>query len=129
MSEEEIKAYNYLKKNYGTKMYARIIIRLIDKQQKEIELLREENFDTVWTKIFEYTCGKGDIEKLMNIIKNQQKEIEELKKDRYLYNSETGEITKIKSNSISKDKIRAKIKEVSNGTFDAKIVLEKLLEE
>ena len=52
------------------------------------------------------------VSKLLNSYYRQQKEIEELKKDKYLYNSETGEITKIKSNSISKDKIRAKIKEL-----------------
>ena len=34
----------------------------------------------------------------------------------------------IKKEYISKDKIKAKIEEVSNGTYDAKIVLESLLE-
>lgn len=39
-------------------------------------------------------------------INKLKKEIEELKKDRYLYNAKTGEITKIRSNCVSKDKIR-----------------------
>lgn len=46
-----------------------------------------------------------------------------------MMNFETGTITTIDNNFISKDKIREKIKEVSNGTYDAKIILEKLLEE
>ena len=35
----------------------------------------------------------------------------------------------IDKNYIEKDKIREKIKELENGTYDAKIILEKLLEE
>lgn len=56
---------------------------------------------------------------LFGLIHKQEKEIEELKKDRYLYNSETGEITKIKSNSISKDKIMEIAKEyIEDETID-----------
>lgn len=38
------------------------------------------------------------------------------------------EITKLTNDFVSKDKIKAKIEEVKDGTYDAKIVLQSLLE-
>lgn len=50
---------------------------------------------------------------VLNLIKKQQKEIEELKKPKYLLNAKTGEITTINNSEfISKDKIKAKIEEL-----------------
>lgn len=69
-----------------------------------------------------------DIGTLLNLIEKQSKEIEELKKPKYIINCETHEITKLTNDFVSKEKIKAKIEEVSNGTYDAKIVLESLLE-
>lgn len=55
---------------------------------------------------------------LIELVEKQQKEIEELKEVKWYY-----EISR-----VPKDKIKAKIEEVSNGTYDAKIVLQSLLE-
>ena len=70
-----------------------------------------------------------DIGTLLNLIEKQSKEIEELKKPKYVINCETNEITKLTNDFVSKDKIKAKIEEVKDGTYDAKIVLQSLLEE
>ena len=70
-----------------------------------------------------------DIGTLLNLIEKQQKEIEELKKPKYVINCETNEITKLTNDFVSKDKIKAKIEEVKDGTYDAKIVLQSLLNE
>ena len=60
------------------------------------------------------------IETVLNLVEEQQKENEMLKAIIY-QNHE---------NTIEKDKIKSKIKEIDGqGTFDAKIVLEHLLEE
>lgn len=69
-----------------------------------------------------------DIGTLLNLIEKQSKEIEELKKPKYIINFKTNEITKLTNDFVSKDKIKAKIEEVKDGTYDAKIVLESLLE-
>ena len=65
---------------------------------------------------------------LKDKIDEQSKEIEELKKPKYVINCETNEITKLTNDFVSKDKIKAKIEEVKDGAFDAKIVLQSLLE-
>ena len=69
-----------------------------------------------------------DIGTLLNLIEKQFKEIEELKKPKYVIDFKTNEITKLTNDFVSKDKIKAKIEEVKDGTYDAKIVLESLLE-
>ena len=66
---------------------------------------------------------------VLNLIEKQSKEIEELKKPKYVINCETNEITKLTNDFVSKDKIKAKIEEVKDGTYDAKIVLQSLLNE
>ena len=68
-------------------------------------------------------------EKILNLIEKQSKEIEELKKPKYVINCETNEITELTNDFVSKDKIKAKIEEVKDGTYDAKIVLQSLLNE
>ena len=89
---------------------------------------------------------------LLDLIEKQSKEIEKLKKHiQILNNVEFGKFSYDKnyqvkieagrqqgksfraglefSNKIWKDKIKAKIEEVKDGTYDAKIVLQSLLEE
>lgn len=70
---------------------------------------------------------------LLNLVEKQQKEIERLKKDniQVIYGGRRfGTEGMVVKDYISKDKIREKIKEIHNkGTFDAEIVLTKLLEE
>ena len=51
------------------------------------------------------------LEKFTNIIEKKSKEIEELKKPKYIINFETNEITTLTNDFISKDKIKAKIEE------------------
>ena len=65
-----------------------------------------------------------DVGTLLNLIEKQSKEIEELKKYEKYYE----EMEEVNKKFIAVDKIKAKIEEVSNGTYDAKIVLESLLE-
>lgn len=70
---------------------------------------------------------------LVNLIKKQSKEIEELKEDKYGLEEEVQIQAKnimLCENALCEiqDKIKAKIEEVKDGTFDAKIVLQSLLE-
>ena len=65
-----------------------------------------------------------DIGTLLNLIEKQSKEIEELKKYEKYYE----EMEEVNKKFIAVDKIKAKIEEVKDGTYDAKIVLESLLE-
>ena len=54
----------------------------------------------------------NSIDIALYLIDKQQKEIKELKKPKYIINCETGSVTKIDNDFISKDKIRDKIKEL-----------------
>ena len=92
-------------------------------------------------------CSEGQeaIETLLNLIEKQSKEIEELKEryeranKRYLKSLQEKDDkceklleyveTEKETDYISKDKIKATIEEVSDGTYDAKIVLQSLLKE
>lgn len=89
-----------------------VVLNLIEKQSKEIEELQELSISV----------------RAVNQIDKMQKEIEELKEDnkrvKFLYD----DACKCLLNSVDKDKIKAKIEEVKDGTFDAKIVLQSLLE-
>ena len=66
-----------------------------------------------------------DIGTLLNLIEKQSKEIEELKKYEKYYE----EMEEVNKKFIAVDKIKAKIEEVKDGTYDAKIVLQSLLNE
>lgn len=57
---------------------------------------------------------------LFNLIEKQQKEIEKLKKKRYIVNAETGEIKEIpiSDNYISKDKIREILKKYKGTSLE-----------
>ena len=75
----------------------------------------------------QYNADVNDMEyfsRIKNLIEKQSKEIEELKKYKEGYKLLSYSL----DNYTRKDKIKAKIEEVSNGTYDAKIVLESLLE-
>lgn len=48
---------------------------------------------------------------VLPVIEKQSKEIEELKKPKYVINCKTNEITKLTNDFVSKDKIKAKMKE------------------
>ena len=77
-----------------------------------------ENFITVRRKY---------IDIMINLIEKQSKEIEELKDESKEY--QIGFAQGCYEKDLDwKDKIKAKIEEVKDGTFDAKIVLQSLLE-
>ena len=63
------------------------------------------------------------IEIILNLIEKQSKEIEELN-----YIKRSFDYCVEQENKKWKDKIKAKIEEVKDGTFDAKIILQSLLE-
>ena len=102
---------------------------LSDEEKKAIERLNiyKEKIKDELYPILDFEEEKA-IGTLLNLIEKQSKEIEELKKPKYVINCETNEITKLTNDFVSKDKIKAKIEEVKDGTYDAKIVLESLLE-
>ena len=77
----------------------------------------------------QYNADVGDMQyfsRVLNLIEKQSKEIEELNKS-----DESKEQSSMKYYNLYKelvDKIKAKIEEVKDGTYDAKIVLQSLLE-
>ena len=66
---------------------------------------------------------------VLNLIEKQSKEIEELKNQEATQRKINELLVQRYSNSISLQKIKAKIEEVKDGTYDAKIVLQSLLED
>ena len=115
--EVEKEQNEYEQVNEYTKFYYnnhKFILNLIEKQSKEIEELKK------------YKEGY----KLLSLVEEQQHKIEKLinandnlKKTKRIKNMEY-----VNQNYVSKDKIKAKIEEVKDGTYDAKIVLQSLLE-
>ena len=98
---------------------------LSDEEKKAIERLiiyKDKIKDELYPIIdFEEEKAIGVV---LNLIEKQQKEIEELKKYEKYYE----EMEEVNKKFIAVDKIKAKIEEVKDGTYDAKIVLESLLE-
>ena len=103
-----------------------------DEEKKAIERIKRQ-LDTT----YENRKNKlwYNIEIVLNLIDKQQKEIEELKKPKYLFNANTGKITTINNSEfISEDKIKAKIEELERqekeepDAFLCKRVLQSLLE-
>ena len=101
--------------------------KLNDKAKRLFEAMMKiaDERDSVKADLYE---ANNRINDLLDIAKQKDKEIEELKKPKYVINCKTNEITKLTNDFVSKDKIKAKIEEVKDGTYDAKIVLESLLE-
>ena len=73
---------------------------LSDEEKEAIEWLKRDNLDNTFAEI------------LLNLIEKQSKEIEELKKPKYIINFETNEITKLTNDFVSKNKIKSKIEEL-----------------
>ena len=83
----------------------------------------EEKRAIEWLKNANFFSARIYAPSILNLIDKQAKEIEELKKPKYLYNVNTGEITRIENEKgIDKNKIKEKVKEI-------KIILDELLEE
>ena len=76
---------------------------LSDEEKKEYEKLK--------SLLYTGTISQYGKRKLIDMFEKQQKEIEELKKPKYVINCKTNEITKLTNDFVSKDKIKAKILE------------------
>ena len=139
LSDEEKQVVDYLifhKYENSSKKEDMIdkVIEIIEKQSKEIEHQIEKRANQR-NELAILNAKQVEFNKLVNTVnsykgqfKRQQKEIEELKEDNKHQWEERCKLTFELENSTSNDKIKAKIEEVSNGTFDAKIVLQSLLE-
>lgn len=94
---------------------------LSENEEKAIKILKDTR--QAWARI------------VYRYILKKQKEIEEFRGIKngttIIYKGKAKYVREDKINKyyISKNKVREKIREVSNGTYDAKIILEKLLEE
>lgn len=106
---------------------------LSDEEKKAIDWFREDLAEEK-ENYGKYNDYKKQVirrnERLLNLIEKQSKEIEENKKYIDLhyvpYEQYTSKLNEL--NKKWKDKIKAKIEEVKDGTFDAEIVLQSLLE-
>lgn len=101
--------------------YITTILNLIEKQQKEIEELKEERKSYAE----EYIHNNPWLYKQLN--ENYILRVESEQRERGAYIKGTNDADEL-CNKYWKDKIKAKIEEVKDGTFDAKIVLQSLLE-
>lgn len=125
LSDEEKKTIEYFKrkitnkKTAYTSIYFKIkkldtLIDIIEKQSKEIEELQELSISV----------------RAVNQIDKLQKEIEELKEKNKILETISLSFNEIQDRDKKwKNKIKTKIEEVSDGTYDAKIVLQSLLKE
>lgn len=82
----------------------------------------EEKRAIEWLKNATFFSARIYAPSILNLIEKQRKEIEELKKPKYLYNANTGEITRIENEKgIDKNKIEelsAEIEELKKENFD-----------
>ena len=81
------------------------------------------------TQIYDGYKGQVYAVALLNLIEKQQKELNQEKENsntQYHLGFSRGQI---EMNKTWEDKIREKIEELKNGTYDAKIILQNLLEE
>ena len=112
MTEEEQKAIEDIKN---------IVADLEDAESGAVIALQQDEIDS--------------LKVIAELIDKQQKEIEEFRGIKngttIIYKCKAKYIREDKINKyyISKNKVREKIREVSNGTYDAKTILEQLLEE
>lgn len=87
---------------------------MTDEEKKAVRELKHYCNLTQYWKNVEYTKYEFDdyIKTVLNLIEKQSKEIEELKKPKYIIDMKTNKITKLTNDFISKNKIKAKIKEL-----------------
>ena len=107
-----------------------------EEEKKAIEVFKnlvdDLDGDEDWANIVLNKEELKSLRTIKNLIAKQQKEIEELKKPRYIYNSKTEEITQIpiNKNYISKDKIKDMLEEIRNTGYPyTEKVLQELLGE
>ena len=106
-------------------------IKVVNKRTERLtEELKIEEEDLIDEPKIAYLITQIEANKtLVNLIEKQQKEIEELKAKNKILEAISLSFNEIQDRDKKwKDKIKAKIEEVSDGTYDAKIVLQSLLE-
>ena len=104
----------------------------MNKEEKEAILeLKHFSNETPYWKQEEYSSSEVDsyIKIVLNLIEKQQKEIEELKKDNKHQWKERCKLFFALENSISKGRIREKMKEVKELSTAGYEILKELLEE
>lgn len=92
---------------------------MTDEEKKAIEILGEFKKNGFHLLNLKYESRvsttkhiENSIETILNLIEKQSKEIEELKKPKYIIDFKTNEIKTLTNDFISKDKIKAKIEEL-----------------
>lgn len=107
-------------------------IKVVNKRTERLtEELKIEEEDLIDEPKIAYLITQIEANKtLVNLIEKQQKEIEELKAKNKILETISLSFNEIQDRDKHwKDKIKAKIEEVNDGTYDAKIVLQSLLKE
>ena len=103
---------------------------LSDEENKMLEIFKKEveKEQNEYEQVNEYTKFYYNNHKfILNLIEKQSKEIEGLKEDNKKKSIVIIEYQDLYEKLV--DKIKAKIEEVKDGTYDAKIVLQSLLNE
>ena len=99
---------------------------ITNEELKRFEYSLETDLDNIVNEISTHISRDREIILLKKVIEKQQKEIEELKEEKgYHLGFIDGGIAK---RYEMENKIKAKIEEVKYGIYDAKIVLQSLLE-
>ena len=96
---------------------------LSDEEKKAIDDIKRELTDEDRREYMNKWFA-DDLQILVNLIDKQSKEIEELKKPKYVINCKTNEITKLTNDFVSKDKIKAKIEEINKEMLNEENSLE-----
>ena len=103
-----------------------------EEEKKAIKYIKEFKNETK-ERVGNKSTMVKNLNILLNLIDKQKKEIEDMREELQMYVDtnieENFDMVYMKAVADFKDKIRKIIKEVSNGTYDAKIILEQLLEE
>ena len=106
----------------------KISVPIITNEELErFEYSLETDLDNIVHQISETVSRDKDIIILKKVIEKQSKEIEELKKPKYIINFKTNEITKLTNDFVSKDKL-IELREIDNIDL-IQCKLRKLLEE
>lgn len=85
----------------------------------------EEKRAIEWLKNATFFSARIYAPSILNLIEKQRKEIEELKKPKYLYNANTGEITRIENEKgIDKNKIEELSAEIEELKKDKKALVD-----
>ena len=111
---------------------------LSDEEKQTIDYLKARLYGNEGCKFID--VAQSDLRIFLKLVENLQKEIEELKEQNKTLKNLQNDTNRLYTEMIERknyferelqkleDKIKAKIEEVKDGTYDAKIVLQSLLE-